>query len=298
MSACASATAEPTATATTSGNQREVEFYLKSIENNAVQVTAAFARISEQLARVWPARSSLFDAFSDSELSQEIISSLGAIVQLSPPDEFEQEHRILQSTANTVVEYSRELEQALQGRDLAGVMIAKANFAVSYKRILMTVSPRLCKALGIENDSEILCETNAGAPGTYDADVEQLFKEFRNEFLPRVTSFPPALTDEERFYTLAALNKEIEVATQKAAQKLAALSPTQERADDHKILLKFLEDTGELASAITIAGADQDNGKIQQLFVQSDTVVRAAGTAISCEYRKMLLHGFFPGCVS
>lgn len=298
MSACASATAEPTATATTSGNQREVEFYLKSIENNAVQVTAAFARISEQLARVWPVRSSLFDAFSDSELSQEIISSLGAIVQLSPPDEFEQEHRILQSTANTVVEYSRELEQALQGRDLAGVMIAKANFAVSYKRMLMTVSPRLCKALGIENELEILCETNAGAPGTYDADVEQLFKEFRIDILPRVTSFPPALTDEERFYTLAALNKEIEVATQKAAQKLAALSPTQERADDQKILLKFLEDTGELASAITIAGADQDNGKIQQLFVQSDTVVRAAGTAISCEYRKMLLHGFFPGCVS
>ncbi|MCH7971622.1 MAG: hypothetical protein IH960_11365 [Chloroflexi bacterium] len=303
VSACSSAADEPTATVeptatTAAATTQDVEFYLNSIENNAVQVTAAFARIDEQLSRVWPVRSSLFDAFSDSGLSQEIISSLGAIVQLSPPDEFEQEHRILQSTAKTVVEYSLQLEQALRGRDLAGMMIARANFAVSYKRMLMTVSPRLCKALGIDDDPEILCEVNAGAPATYDADVEQLFKEFRIEFLPRVTSFPPAMSDEERFDTLAALNVEIEVATREAAEKLAALSPPEGRVDDHKILLTYLEDTGKTASAITVAGEERDDSKIEQLFAQSGTIVESAEAAISCEYGETLLHGFFRDCVS
>jgi len=203
VSACSTAAAEPTApietiapmvTATIESSgaaaARESLFYLNSIENNAVQVTAAFARIDEQLSKVWPTKSSLLDAFSDSELSQEINSSLSAVIQLLPPDEFEQEHLILQSTAKTVVEYSRQFEQALQDRDLVGVMVAKANFVVSYKRMLMTVSPRLCSALGIANDQEVVCDVTVAESGTYGAEVEQLFKEFRLEFLPRVTSFP------------------------------------------------------------------------------------------------------------
>ena len=297
MSACASATVEPTATATNSGNRLEEEFYLRSIENNAVQVTAAFARIGEQMSKVWPTRGSLLDAFSDSDLAQEMIDSIGAVVQLSPPEEFEQEHQILQDTAGTVIEYSRQLEQALQGRDLAGVMVAKANFAVSYKLMLMTVSPRLCKALGIADDREKLCDVRVDAPGSYDAKVEQLFKEFRVEFLPRVTSFPVALSEEERFSALAALNKEIEVATRNAVAKLAALSPSQGRADDHQILLTYLEDTGKTASSITVAGEESDNETLQRLFAQSSTIVESAGALISCEYSETLLHGFFRGCV-
>ncbi|MCZ6538780.1 MAG: hypothetical protein O6922_03015 [Chloroflexi bacterium] len=309
VSACSSGAAEPTATAvpvadivapvapTAARTSQEVGFYLDSIENNAVQVTAAFARIEEHLSRVWPVRSSLFDAFSDAELSQEIISSIGAIVQLSPPAEFEQEHRILQETAKTVVAYTQEFEQALQDRDLAGVMVAKANFAVSYKRMVLTVSPRLCNALGIDNDRETLCDVRAGTPGTYDAEVEQLIKEYRLEFLPRVTSFPLALSEEERFGVLSALNVYIEIANQNAVSKLVALTPPEERADDHRILLTYLEDTSETASAITVAAANRDNSKIEQLFAQSGTIVESAAASISCEYREVLLHGFFPGCV-
>ena len=300
VSACSSAAAEPTATVVpTAPVVPQVRtFYLDSLENNAVQVTAAFARIDEQMSKVWPTKDSLLDAFSDSDLSQEIISSLGAVVQLLPPDEFEEEHRILQSTANTVVEYAHDLERALQGRDLVGMMVAKANFAVSYKRMLLTVSPRLCSALGIDNDPEVICEINAGAPGTYDAEVERLFKVFRVEFIPRVTSFAPALSEEERFSVLAALNREVEVATREAAEKLAALSPPEGRVDDHKILLTYLEDTGKTASAITVAGEERDDSKIEQLFDQSGTIVESVEAAISCEYSETLLHGFFRDCVS
>ncbi len=298
VSACSSAAAEPTATATNSGNQREVEFYLQSIENNAVQVTAAFARIDEQLSKVWPTKDSLLDAFSDSDLSQEIISSLGAVVQLLPPDEFEEEHLILQSAAKTVVEYSRQFEQALQDRDLVGVVVAKANFVVSYKRMLMTVSPRLCSALGIGNDQEVVCDVAVAESGTYGAEVEQLFKEFRLEFSTRVTAFPLALTEEEVFSTLAALNKDIEFAAQKAVKELAALSPPPARVADHNILLTYLEGIGETASAITIAGANQDGAKLRQLFAQADTIDESAAAAISCEYQETLLHGFFPDCAS
>jgi len=247
---------------------------------------------------VWPTKDSLLDAFSDSDLSQEIISSLGAVVQLLPPDEFEEEHLILQSAAKTVVEYSRQFEQALQDRDLVGVVVAKANFVVSYKRMLMTVSPRLCSALGIGNDQEVVCDVAVAESGTYGAEVEQLFKEFRLEFSTRVTAFPLALTEEEVFSTLAALNKDIEFAAQKAVKELAALSPPPARVADHNILLTYLEGIGETASAITIAGANQDGAKLRQLFAQADTIDESAAAAISCEYQETLLHGFFPDCAS
>ena len=300
VSACSSAADEPTATVvpTNTVTPQVNSFYLDSLENNAVQVTAAFARMDEQLSKVWPVKSSLLDAMRDSNAPQEMRSSLGAMVQLSPPDEFEQEHQILQDTASTVVEYSRELEQSVQERDLVGMVVALANLRVSYQRMLVTVSPQVCNALGIADDSDLLCDVRAGAPGTYDGDVEQLFKEFRLEFSTRVTAFPLALTEEEVFSTLAALNKDIEFATQKAVKELAALSPPPARVADHNILLTFLEDTGETASAITIAGTNQDGAKLKQLFAQSGTIVESAAAAISCEYRETLLHGFFPDCAS
>jgi len=295
VSACSSTSSEPTATVAPSATSvaQDSSFYLNSIENNAVQITAAIARIEEQLSRVWPVRSSLFDAFSDSELSQEIISSIGAIVQLSPPDEFEQEHQLLRNTANTVVEYASGVEQSLERRDLVGMVVGMANVQVSYQRLLTTVSSQLCNALGVADDSELLCEVRAGAPGTYDADVEQLFKEFRVEFSPRVGAFPPALTDEERFDTVAALNEEVEVAAEEAAKKLASLSPPQGRADDHATMLTYLDEIGKTATAITKAGADRDASKLQQLFVQSGTVTESAASSISCEYQDSLLHGWF-----
>ena len=105
------------------------------------------------------------------------------------------------------------------------------------------------------------------------------------------------MSEEERFDALAALNVDIEMATQNAVNKLVALTPPGERADDHRIFLTYLEDTSETASAITVAGTDRDNSKIEQLFTQSGTIFESAATSISCDYSEMLLHGYFDDCV-
>lgn len=283
--------------------------YLDRLANNAIQVSAAFARIDEHMSRVWPVRSELFDAFSESELSEEIITSLGEIVQIRPPVEFEPQHEILRRSADTVVEYSRQFEQALQDRDLGAAMVAKANFTVSYQRLLLAVPPPMCMALSVarmelgvardvDSDVESLCTVSAFEQTFYDSSVEQLFKEFRVEFNPRVSSFPSALTSDERFAALAGLNKEIEGATQVAAAKLDALSPPGKRADDHKVLLTFLEDIGETATAITLAGESRDISELDRLFEQSGTVYDVADGSISCDYSAALLHGYFSKCAS
>lgn len=268
------------------------------MRNNALQVTAAFARIDEQLLRVWPVRSSLFDAFSDAGLAQEIIFSMVAVANLRPPKDYEQEHEILQNTAGTVIEYGREFEQALEDRDLGAVMVAKANFAVSYKRMILSVSPLMCMSLGIVDDADTLCQVWFPEPDSYDARVEQLAKEFRLEFLPRVSSFPLALTSEERFSALAAINKDVEIAAQNAVDRLTALSPPDERSADHAIFLKYLKDTVITSSAITIAGEQRDNAEIERLFARSGVEFRGAESAISCDYTLQILHAFFPNCAS
>ena len=297
VGSCSATAAEPTATARPTVPS-DVERYLKSIENNVVQITAAIARFDEQMSRVWPVRSALFDAADDSMVSQQIITSMGAIVQTVPPSRFEQEHQILQDSSKAIVESARELEQSLEARDLTRTSVAVTNFRVRYQRMLIALSPQLCGALAIADALETLCEVRAGAPGTYDADVERLYKEFRVEFLPRITVFIPAMSELERFDTLAALNREVEVAIQEAVKKFGALSPPQERADDHKVFLTYLEEIGKTAAAITIAGTERDDDKIQQLFDQSGEVTDVAAAALSCEYNELLLHGFHTGCPS
>jgi hypothetical protein len=305
ISACASSTDEPTATvepiatttiAVTSVTQ-DSAFYLNSIQNSAVQVTAAFARISQDLSRVWPTRGALLDAVSNSGVADEMSANMQAIIQLTPPDEFEQEHEILTKAGITVLEYSAQLSRALDDRDLGGMVVGVANFSVSYKRLVLNASPQLCSALGIANDQETLCDVTTSEPGSYDAEVEQLIKEFRLEILPRGSAFPAALIGDERFDTIAALNKGIEIAAQEAERKLGALSAPIHRADDHEILLTFVKDISTTATAITIAGAERDDVRVQQLITQSQQIAEAA-TSISCEFRETVLHNLLPGCAS
>ncbi|HIF72274.1 MAG TPA: hypothetical protein EYQ61_06960 [Dehalococcoidia bacterium] len=173
------------------------------------------------------------------------------------------------SSGAKVLEYSTQLSQALEDQDLGGMVVGVANFAVSYKRLVLNASPKLCSALGIAGDQEILCDVNAGEPGSYDAKVEQLIKEFSIEVLPRGGAFPPALTGDERFKTIAALNKGIEIAAQEAERKLGALSPPEHRTDDHEILLTFVKGISTTATAITVAGAERDDTEVLKLFAQS-----------------------------
>ena len=157
VSACSSSADKPTATVEPTGTTaiavtsvtQDSSFYLNSIQNNAVQVTAAFARISNDLSRVWPTRGSLLDAVGNSGVSEEMTANVQAIIQLTPPDEFEQEHQILTSGGLTVLEYTAQLSQALQDRDLGGMVVGVANLSVSYKRLVLNASPQLCIALGI-----------------------------------------------------------------------------------------------------------------------------------------------------
>ena len=107
VAACSSSADEPTATieptATTAiavtSVVQDSTFYLNSIQNSAVQVTAAFARVGQDLSRVWPTRGALIDAIGSSGVSEEMSTNIQAIIQLTPPDEFEQEHQVLANGA-------------------------------------------------------------------------------------------------------------------------------------------------------------------------------------------------------
>jgi hypothetical protein len=113
--------------------------------------------------------------------------------------------------------------------------------------------------------------------------------------LPRTSAFPAALIGDERFDTIAALNKDVEIAAKEAARKLAALSPPEHRSDDHEILLTFLNDISTTAAAITAAGVERNDAKVAQLFALS-TEIRDAASSISCEFRETVLHNILQGC--
>lgn len=270
-----------------------VQPYLESVRNHSIQVAASVARIDEQLSRVWPLRSSLFTAFEEAGLAVQTRNSLAAIAQLVPPPEYADAHQLIAAAADGIIEQSNRLEAALEAEDLSGMQIAVANIQVQYESLLLELPLFLCQSLAVD-DNVIFCQLPSGEPEGYAASVERLMNEFKANFGPRVGAFPPAMSDEERFRTLASLNLEVERATQNAEASLKSITPPSSWESSHEALLKYFQEIGETATAISVAGRNEDGERVQELFGQSGIVSESAASNISCSYNADLLRGFFP----
>ena len=84
------------------------------------------------------------------------------------------------------------------------------------------------------------------------------------------------MTPEERFKGLEILQPEIEAVLQETADAIRKLEPTEELRADHDRLIQYLEETADVARAITAAAKERSFEETQVEVDRSGTVFCAA----------------------
>ena len=125
-------------------------------------------------------------------------------------------------------------------------------------------------------------------PGrAYGQEVHAALAAFQAEFSPRVGSTFPALNEAEQLRLLASIQAQVEAAVQATRGQLAALTPPEEFQADHNVLLRFLDEIGEVARLITAAAEEGDVAALPALYRQSGVVLTTAQCALSDGFRPL-----------
>ena len=229
---------------------------------------------------------------SDADISGTFETMLGEAEQLEAPEAFQSDHDSYLQSLRASLPLSRDFDQAIDDGDLVGVQLARTELFLSDTRLLLETSSTFCQA-ALLSDIPPGCASAEPPPGgAYGAELHAIFRRYVTEFGPRVSAFPAALTPEERFETLEALQPGIISAIEEGLASVKALEPPAELRADHDRLIQYFEETLEVSRAISQAAEDRDFASTEEEFQRSGVVFCSAVRDISAEVKSMI-GGFF-----
>ena len=279
------------ATATAVATEAE---YLEGVRAIEKKLGDVFDKIDAALDITWPTRGRLFGVLQEADISRTLATQLEASEQLSPPNHFRSDHERYRQFLHDVTPFVRDHDRAVEAADLVGVFVNRAEGFAIRERFENEMSPTFCKAIAPpdapSDDVAADCDGSESLPGgEYGAKVHAIMKQYRAEFGPRVSSFPPMMTPKELFAALLALNREIETVIGEALQALEELEPPAEFRTDHARLLQYFEENLNLARAITRAAEEQDDEKLRsEYFPESGVVLCGAKQDLSPAIRPIV----------
>ena len=277
----------------------EVE-YLERLGAAEAKIGEVVNSIGEALDQSWHTRGLILGVLKEADISGTLKTVLGDVEQLNPPDRFRADHeRFVQFLRDEGIPYSGEHDRAVDDGDLVGVVVGRARLLAARGRVDIEVSPVFNIALsgsdappiddGGPPDPPPINRIDGDGPfpeGAYEAELSDIVGSFITEFRPRVTGFLRALTPDELFESLAILQPEIEAVLKEAGESVRALEPPNELRADHEVLIRYFEETLEVARAITRAAKDQDSAKLREEFTRSGIVL--------CDARRDLSPALIP----
>ena len=269
--------------------------YLAKFEAYFEQLDSMVRSIDQSLSQTYPVAARLFEVLQAADVSETVQAVLTDIEQLTPPDRFRDDHERYVRALSDTVPFAQEHDRAIEVRDLVSVFVARSRMLAAQQRALAEASPAICRAAAIEPRAATFCDTGDPLPGgEYGVELRTVFKRYSAEFGPRVSSFPAAFTPEERFQALEVLQPEIEQVLDETAESVRALEPPTELRADHDRLVLFLEETLDVARAITQAAEDRDFDRTQVEFIRSGTVLCDAHADLSATMKRLLAFYFPP----
>ena len=285
-------TATPAATEEIALSESE-EQYLEDLAAIDTQIGAKVVAVDVALNTTWPTRGRLFSVMQDADVGATFDTMLQEADRLVPPDRFRSDHELYLQSLRDSLALSEDFDRALADEDLVGTYLIRADLFLSRTSLLLAASPAFCDAaLRVISPG---CES-AEPPlqGAYGVELRSIVRRFTADFDPRVGSFPPAFTPEERFTALAALQPDIIEAIEDGLAALQPLEPPEEIRADHDRIIQYFDEILEVAQAISQAAEDQDFDKIEEEFQRSGTVFCSARKDLSPEV-KPIVASFFEG---
>lgn len=284
--ACGSSGSTPTpGTPAVSSEEAEAE-YLRTLGSAVSEVNTASDEVGGILSQVYATKGAFLQAVTDADSVSATRRLRETLSQLTPPARFREDHeRLVAFTGEFDVNH--DTEAALAQGDLFQIIVDRKDFLLGYGRAVQQSSLPFCNALAF-GDASAVCDTNVPG-GEYGVQLRTILNTYLAvEFFPRVTSFPLGLSQEEVFEGLLLINPEIEEVLEEAGERVRALQPPSNYQPDHDVLVRFFEETLEVARGITKAAQDQDGVAQRAHFTESGVVLCRAVRALSDDIRPIL----------
>ena len=238
----------------------------------------------------WPTRGRLLSVQADAEFYITIETMLQQAEEIEPSDRFAADHELyVQSLRDTFV-FAREHDEALADEDLVAAVLALQDGWQSRATLLLQVSPQFCDAVNPDRNGAS-CQRFDLPGGSYGVQLEDAFRRYAADFLPRVGSFRSAYTSEELFATILEVNPGIIRSIKEGRDEIAGIEPPEEFAQDHARLVQYLEENLALARSITESAQEGDDERLREQFGQSGDVHSGADCDFTAEFRPIV--GFF-----
>lgn len=138
-----------------------------------------------------------------------------------------------------------------------------------------------------------MCERSDIPGGDYGREVSRIFRSHGVEFVPRANLLQ-GLTDEQLMEALTYVQPEIVATFDRTIERLSAITPPEEYAVGHQVMLEFFTQQRSTAFAIDRAVAEGDGDAVQREFARSQDNARTAAERLPDDYRPLAPRLFPP----
>ena len=192
-----------------------------------------------------------------------------ALERLVPSQRFQTDNERMIQSARELVRVDSQIIQALADRDEVAFFVINAQLTEVSAMGRLDLSPAVCNAAAAPDMPRPVAGCGSGEPhpgGEYGTQIKRVIGQFDAKFSGRALSvfLPPVLLPDEIPTLVETLQPIAAEAVDEALAQVKALEPPDEFASDHRLLIQYLEDQGDVVRDIPSASEDQDITMIQE----------------------------------
>ena len=205
--------------------------------------------------------------------------------ELDPPADLEKDPSLLTSKLAEQVRAADGITTAIEDGDLPKVHLLKAELDSSLVSSFSSVSSPVCLAAFANSPEqrERVCQP-AGLPGgEYGRSIDLLSRLFVAEFNPRV-SFGQGLSSDQLLDALTYVQPAIVANFDDAIDQMQQITPPEDYAVGHQILIDYLTELRSTSAAIDRAVLERDEEAVDREFKRSGEIARSIAARMPGNY--------------
>jgi len=205
--------------------------------------------------------------------------------ELDPPADLEKDPSLLTSKLAEQVRAADGITTAIEDGDLPKVHLLKAELDSSLVSSFSSVSSPVCLAAFANSPEqrERVCQP-AGLPGgEYGRSIDLLSRLFVAEFNPRV-SFGQGLSSDQLLDALTYVQPAIVANFDDAIDQMQQITPPEDYAVGHQILIDYLTELRSTSAAIDRAVLERDEEAVDREFKRSGGIARSIAARMPGNY--------------
>ena len=205
--------------------------------------------------------------------------------ELDPPADLEKDPSLLTSKLAEQVRAADGITTAIEDGDLPKVHLLKAELDSSLVSSFSSVSSPVCLAAFANSPEqrERVCQPAELPGGEYGRSIDLLSRLFAAEFNPRV-SFGQGLSSDQLLDALTYVQPAIVANFDDAIDQMQQITPPEDYAVGHQILIDYLTELRSTSAAIDRAVLERDEEAVDREFKRSGEIARSIAARMPGNY--------------